>query len=92
MFSIACLPGEGKAFCDVLASICGNGLDIVAVSSTVRKPCSQTVPLAPPIPLRLSKEQLDWLDQWRGSTLSRSAAIRVLINQVIRSNEAHQPR
>lgn len=56
----------------------------------MRKPCSQTVPLAPPIPLRLSKEQLDWLDRWRGSTLSRSAAIRLLLNQVIRSNETDQ--
>lgn len=45
------------------------------------------MPLAPPIPLRLSPEQLAWLDSWRGSTLSRSAAIRLLLNQAIRQQK-----
>jgi hypothetical protein len=41
------------------------------------------MPLARPIPLRLTPEQLDWLDAWRGNTMSRNAAIRVLLQQAI---------
>jgi hypothetical protein len=42
------------------------------------------MPLARPIPLRLSPNQLQWLDAWRGDTISRSAAIRLLLDQSIR--------
>jgi len=42
------------------------------------------MPLARPIPLRLAPNQLQWLDSWRGDTLSRSAAIRLLLDQSIR--------
>ena len=42
------------------------------------------MPLTRPIPLRLAPAQLAWLDRWRGDTISRSAAIRVLIDQSIR--------
>lgn len=42
------------------------------------------MPLARPIPLRLAPNQLQWLDSWRGDTLSRSAAIRLLLEQSIR--------
>ena len=42
------------------------------------------MPLAQPIPLRLAPKQLQWLDSWRGDTLSRSAAIRLLLEQSIR--------
>jgi hypothetical protein len=42
------------------------------------------MPLARPIPLRLAPDQVVWLDSWRGSTLSRSAAIRLLLEQAIR--------
>ena len=42
------------------------------------------MPLARPIPLRLSPDQLQWLDSWRGQTISRSAAIRLLLQQAIR--------
>jgi len=45
------------------------------------------VPLARPIPLRLTPEQLRWLDAWRGKTLSRNAAIRVLLQQAIQQQE-----
>jgi hypothetical protein len=41
------------------------------------------MPLARPIPLRLAPNQLQWLDSWRGDTLSRSAAIRLLLEQAI---------
>ena len=41
------------------------------------------MPLARPIPLRLAPKQLQWLDSWRGDTLSRSAAIRLLLEQSI---------
>ena len=44
----------------------------------------QAMPLARPIPLRLSPNQLQWLDSWRGDTISRSAAIRLLLDQSIR--------
>lgn len=42
------------------------------------------MPLARPIPLRLAPDQLRWLDSWRGDTISRSAAIRLLLAQSIR--------
>jgi hypothetical protein len=42
------------------------------------------MPLARPIPLRLAPNQLKWLDAWRGDTISRSAAIRLLLDQSIR--------
>jgi hypothetical protein len=42
------------------------------------------MPLARPIPLRLAPNQLQWLDSWRGDTVSRSAAIRLLLEQSIR--------
>lgn len=42
------------------------------------------MPLAQPIPLRLAPNQLQWLDSWRGDTVSRSAAIRLLLEQSIR--------
>ena len=42
------------------------------------------MPLARPIPLRLAPNQLQWLDSWRGDTISRSAAIRLLLQQAIR--------
>lgn len=42
------------------------------------------MPLARPIPLRLAPTQLQWLDSWRGDTISRSAAIRLLLQQAIR--------
>lgn len=42
------------------------------------------MPLARPIPLRLAQAQLQWLDSWRGDTISRSAAIRLLLQQAIR--------
>ena len=45
---------------------------------------AKPMPLTRPIPLRLAPAQLAWLDRWRGDTISRSAAIRVLIDQSIR--------
>jgi hypothetical protein len=42
------------------------------------------MPLARPIPLRLAPTQLKWLDAWRGDTISRSAAIRLLLEQSMR--------
>jgi hypothetical protein len=42
------------------------------------------MPLADPIPMRLAPEQVAWLDSWRGSTLSRGAAVRVLIAEAMR--------
>lgn len=42
------------------------------------------MPLARPIPLRLAPNQLQWLDSWRGDTVSRSAAIRLLLEEAMR--------
>jgi hypothetical protein len=42
------------------------------------------MPLAHPVPLRLTPDQLAWLDAWRGETFSRSTAIRLLIAEAIR--------
>jgi len=40
--------------------------------------------LAHPTPVRLSPDQLAWLDSWRGDTMPRAAAIRVLLEQAMR--------
>ena len=42
------------------------------------------MPLAHPVPLRLTPDQLAWLDTWRGDTFSRSTAIRLLIAESMR--------
>jgi hypothetical protein len=43
--------------------------------------------LANPTPMRLTHDQLIWLDQWRGNRMSRCTAIRVLIDQAIRNDQ-----
>lgn len=40
--------------------------------------------LARPFSLRLSSDQLQWLDSWRGDTMSRGTAIRLLLQEVMR--------
>jgi hypothetical protein len=47
-------------------------------------PSRQPMQLARPFSLRLSPDQLQWLDAWRGDTFSRSTAIRLLIAEAIR--------
>jgi hypothetical protein len=42
------------------------------------------MPLAKPFPMRLAPEQVAWLDAWRGSAISRGAAIRLLIAEAMR--------
>jgi hypothetical protein len=37
--------------------------------------------LAHPTPVRLSPDQLQWLDAWRGDRMSRGTAIRLLLQQ-----------
>jgi hypothetical protein len=37
--------------------------------------------LAHPTPVRLSQDQLQWLDAWRGDRMSRGTAIRLLLQQ-----------
>lgn len=44
-----------------------------------------------PLNLRLTPQQLRWLDAWRGQTLSRSAAIRLLLDQAIEINRKPGP-
>ena len=40
--------------------------------------------LSPPFSLRLTQEQIQWLDAWSGDTMSRGTAIRLLIAEAIR--------
>jgi hypothetical protein len=42
------------------------------------------MPLSHPVPLRLAQDQVEWLDAWRGNTISRGAAIRLLLEQAIK--------
>ena len=60
---------------------------IVSQWDTMARHDRSHMPLARPIPLRLTPEQLRWLDAWRGKTLSRNAAIRVLLQQAIQQQE-----
>jgi hypothetical protein len=46
------------------------------------------VPLSHPIALRLTPAQLAWLDRWRGETVSRGCAIRILMDEAIRLSDA----
>jgi hypothetical protein len=46
------------------------------------------MPLANPTPVRLAQDQLQWLDSWRGDRLSRGAAIRQLVDRMMRLQEA----
>jgi len=46
------------------------------------------MPLANPTPVRLAQDQLQWLDSWRGDRLSRGAAIRQLIDRMMRLQQA----
>ena len=36
-----------------------------------------------PLSIRLTKDQIEWLDQWRGSNISRGSAVRLLISNLI---------
>ena len=40
--------------------------------------------LAHPTPIRLSPDLIQWLDSWRANRMSRSTAIRVLLEQAMR--------
>lgn len=42
------------------------------------------MPLCPPFSLRLTREQIEWLDQWSGERMSRGTAIRLLIQEAMR--------
>jgi hypothetical protein len=44
----------------------------------------QPVRLAHPTPVRLSPDLLQWLDSWRTDRMSRSTAIRLLLDQSMR--------
>jgi len=62
---------------------CGS-LATVAGPATVCKYPAAAMPLANPTPVRLAKDQIQWIDGWRGDTMPRGTAIRVLLEQVIR--------
>lgn len=48
------------------------------------------MPLSRPVPLRLSAEQLTWLDLWRGAHMSRSTAIRIIIQKELERSKQNQ--
>lgn len=39
------------------------------------------MPLCSPFSIRLAPEQVAWLDAWRGASMSRATAIRILLDQ-----------
>jgi len=41
------------------------------------------MPLANPTPIRLTHDLLLWLDSWRGDRMSRSTAIRLLLQELM---------
>lgn len=41
------------------------------------------MPLANPTPVRLTQDLLQWLDSWRGDTMSRGTAIRLLLQEAM---------
>jgi len=42
------------------------------------------MPLAHPLSVQLTAEQLQWLDSWRPAGLSRSATLRLVIQEAMR--------
>lgn len=42
------------------------------------------MPLCPPFSLRLTQEQIQWLDQRSGDKMSRSTALRLLVHEAMR--------
>jgi len=62
----------------------GQGLPTVAAAATVRKPSAARMKLAHPTPVRLTPELLRLLDAWRGDRMSRSTAIRLLLEQALK--------
>ena len=49
----------------------------------MRKHLTRPMRLAHPIPIRLSPDLLQRLDAWRGDTMSRATAIRLLLLQAL---------
>lgn len=60
----------------------------VADPATMRKHPTRLMRLAHPIPVRLSPDLLQRLDIWRGDTMSRAAAIRLLLLQALDRSQA----
>lgn len=42
------------------------------------------MPLSTPFSLRLTQEQIEWIEAWSGDTMSRGTAIRLLIAEAMR--------
>lgn len=63
----------------------GAGWPSLAVCAMVPKPntTAQKMPLAHPISVQLTLHQISWLDSRRGDVISRSAAIRQLIEDAM---------
>jgi len=50
----------------------------------MRKCYAIPMPLCPPFSLRLTLEQIKWLDQRSGDKMSRSTALRLLVHEAMR--------
>lgn len=59
-------------------------LRTVVAAATVRKPPAARMKLAHPTPVRLTPDLLQRLDAWRGDRMSRSTAIRLLLEQALK--------
>ena len=55
----------------------------VAFTATLCKHPSRALKLAHPTHIRLTQELLQRLDKWRGDTMSRATAIRLLLEQAL---------
>ena len=51
---------------------------------TIGKCFATQMALCPPFSLRLTREQIQWLDRWSGDEMSRGTAIRLLIHEAMK--------
>jgi len=49
------------------------------------------MPLCPPFSLRLTLEQIQWLDQRSGDKMSRGTAIRLLVHEAMKLHRDAMP-
>ena len=62
-------------------------LDTLAGSDRLRKHPLGTVPLSHPLAVQFTPEQMAWLDRRRIGGLSRSAVIRLLVEEAMRREQ-----
>jgi len=66
-------------------------LHSIATAARIRKTAAKTLELAHPLSVQFTKEQLDWIDSHRSLGLTRSAALRLIVEKAMRSGEQTIP-